>query len=262
MCARLAAVCVTDAKAHAQERDGRLLGFVTTLDHGHGNGYLSHLAVREGSQGLGIGRTLIDASLEWMRSQGLKYATIGAVHTNYTGMHLYPDCGWIEVDRTIHWAMPLDPDAPTGQPPRKQREEDPLTRPDGPGLDVSTFAMHKLNMRMDHKAELGRMPDGSIGGNPHARENPAVADFMAQKDDIASAAEQLDIALYRLGPESQVQPGVPQGEIVPHLQWAESKVYPQTVRDWWVYVPHQLDATEPAQLMIFLDGHSCECRYR
>ena len=53
-----------------------------------------------------------------------------------------------------------------------------------PGLDVSTFAMHKLNMRMDHKAELGRMPDGSIGGNPHARENPAVADFMGQCPEL------------------------------------------------------------------------------
>ena len=57
---------------------------------------------------------------------------------------------------------------------------------------------------------------------------------------------------YRLGPDSQPRDGVPQGEVTRHT-W-ESKVFPNTVRDFWVYVPKQYDGTAPACLMVFQDG--------
>ena len=57
---------------------------------------------------------------------------------------------------------------------------------------------------------------------------------------------------YRLGPDSQPKDGVPQGEVTKGT-W-ESKVFPGTVRDYWVYVPKQYDGQTPACLMVFQDG--------
>ena len=57
---------------------------------------------------------------------------------------------------------------------------------------------------------------------------------------------------YPLGPDSQRQPGVPQGTVT-HYTWT-SKVFPGTVRDYWVYVPAQYLAEKPACVMVFEDG--------
>ncbi len=59
---------------------------------------------------------------------------------------------------------------------------------------------------------------------------------------------------YKLGPDSQEQPGVPRGKLTKH-SWT-SKVFPGTVRDYWVYVPAQYDRKEPACVMVFQDGWS------
>ncbi len=58
---------------------------------------------------------------------------------------------------------------------------------------------------------------------------------------------------YILGPDSLPQPGVPHGKVVPMEPW-KSKIYDGTVRDWWVYVPAQYDASKPAAVMVFQDG--------
>lgn len=60
--------------------------------------------------------------------------------------------------------------------------------------------------------------------------------------------------VYRLGPDSEKHEGVPEGKIVGPLPLA-SKVYPDTTRNYWIYVPAQYDAKKPAALMIFQDGH-------
>ena len=56
-----------------------------------------------------------------------------------------------------------------------------------------------------------------------------------------------------LGPDSQVQPGTPAGDVI-KAEFAESKVYPGTWREYWVYVPKQLDRAKPAPVMVFQDG--------
>ncbi len=48
---------------------------------------------------------------------------------------------------------------------------------------------------------------------------------------------------YKLGPDSQRQAGVPQGEVT-HFQHV-SKVFPNARRDYWVYVPQQYDSARP-----------------
>ena len=55
------------------------------------------------------------------------------------------------------------------------------------------------------------------------------------------------------GPDSKVQPEVPAGEVMKG-EFDQSKVYPGTWREYWVYVPRQLDRTKPAPVMVFQDG--------
>ena len=57
---------------------------------------------------------------------------------------------------------------------------------------------------------------------------------------------------YQRAPETNRKEGVPAGKVTKH-QWT-SKIFPGTVRDYWVYVPQQYKAEEPACLMIFQDG--------
>jgi len=66
---------------------------------------------------------------------------------------------------------------------------------------------------------------------------------------MAAAAEEE----YKLGPDSMVQEGVPQGTVTKGT-WTSDKVFPGTVRDYWVYVPKQYDPQKPACVMVFQDG--------
>jgi enterochelin esterase-like enzyme len=59
---------------------------------------------------------------------------------------------------------------------------------------------------------------------------------------------------YAYGPDSYRQPGVPHGTILDYV-WSASSVFPGTNRRYWVYVPAQYTASEPASLMVFQDGH-------
>ena len=56
------------------------------------------------------------------------------------------------------------------------------------------------------------------------------------------------------GPDSQRQAGVPKGTVTKHI-W-KSRVYPNTIREYYVYVPAQYKGSTPAALMVFQDGHA------
>jgi enterochelin esterase-like enzyme len=57
---------------------------------------------------------------------------------------------------------------------------------------------------------------------------------------------------YKYGPDSERHDGVPKGVINTHT-W-ESKIYANTKRTYYVYVPAQYNANSPAALMVFQDG--------
>ncbi len=67
---------------------------------------------------------------------------------------------------------------------------------------------------------------------------------------LAPAAHAVDD--YKLGTDSFPQPNTPHGTVT-KSSWV-SKIFPGTVRDYWVYVPAQYDAKTPACLMVFQDG--------
>lgn len=58
---------------------------------------------------------------------------------------------------------------------------------------------------------------------------------------------------YKLGTNSFFNPGVPQGEVTKYV-WTSSRIFPGTIRDYWVYVPKQYDAAKPTCVMVFQDG--------
>ncbi|MEP7365262.1 MAG: esterase family protein, partial [Acidobacteriota bacterium] len=57
---------------------------------------------------------------------------------------------------------------------------------------------------------------------------------------------------YPLGADSQRHTGVPEGKVTQYT-WT-SKIFPGTVRDYWVYVPAQYKGDKPACVMIVQDG--------
>ena len=56
-----------------------------------------------------------------------------------------------------------------------------------------------------------------------------------------------------LGPDSQLNPAVPQGAVT-QGSFTSTHAYPGSVRDFWVYTPKQLDPAKPSALVVFLDG--------
>ena len=70
---------------------------------------------------------------------------------------------------------------------------------------------------------------------------------------VRQPAEESLPVRYAYGPDSFPQPGVPRGAIV-EGEWSASRVFPGTTRRYWIYVPAQHAASEPASLMVFQDG--------
>ncbi|MHB1307092.1 MAG: SMP-30/gluconolactonase/LRE family protein [Limisphaerales bacterium] len=70
---------------------------------------------------------------------------------------------------------------------------------------------------------------------------------------VGSAAGSDD---YRLSSESTGRaPGAGVGRVEP-FRFTDSRVFPGTGRDGWVYIPAQYDGARPAALMVFQDGHA------
>jgi len=59
----------------------------------------------------------------------------------------------------------------------------------------------------------------------------------------------------KLGPDSMVKPGVPQGKVI-EFKFAASKVFPETSRNIHLYIPANHDPKKEAAVMVFQDGHT------
>ena len=60
---------------------------------------------------------------------------------------------------------------------------------------------------------------------------------------------------YKLTADSERQEGVARGKVTEH-HWSSSQVFRDTDRDYWVYVPAQYEAEQPACVMVFQDGRA------
>ena len=133
-------------------------------------------------------------------------------------------------------------------------KHDPLTAPDGPGLDYETYQALGL-------AKTSKEKSAATHPNPNQPHDPKVAEMMTTRTAVQEShnVQSGGSEPYELGPDSLPKPGVPTGRIIPHTDWSggDDSVYPQVRRDWWVWVPGQLaTATEPAALMVFTDGQT------
>lgn len=90
------------------EEDGVAIGYITTrLDQDTKIGWIPNLAVSPGQQKSGIGRQLIEAALELMRTRGMELAKIETLASNEVGRRFYPSMGFEEVAQQVHFAMRL-----------------------------------------------------------------------------------------------------------------------------------------------------------
>jgi enterochelin esterase family protein len=65
------------------------------------------------------------------------------------------------------------------------------------------------------------------------------------------------LEVYTTPPEAKEQRGVPKGKLIQMPKW-ESRIFPETTRDWWVYVPAQYKPDQPACVMVWQDGQNAK----
>jgi ribosomal protein S18 acetylase RimI-like enzyme len=88
--------------------EGEIVGFITTIIVSVASrGVIANIAVSSKLQGRGIGRKLIGMALEHFKKLGLHQAKIETLASNQVGQHLYPSLGFREVERQVHYIMPL-----------------------------------------------------------------------------------------------------------------------------------------------------------
>jgi enterochelin esterase-like enzyme len=78
-------------------------------------------------------------------------------------------------------------------------------------------------------------------------------DAGGQDKDKKKKAKPRPPSIYKFGPDSLEQEGVPRGKVI-EMPVLKSKVFDGTERQWWVYVPAQYDKKSPACVMVFQDG--------
>ena len=72
--------------------------------------------------------------------------------------------------------------------------------------------------------------------------------------DIAPSLTHAGDAPYHPCPEAFPAASVATGTVTKHVEWNQSRIYPNTHRDLFVYTPAGLDASRPAALIVFNDG--------
>jgi enterochelin esterase-like enzyme len=71
--------------------------------------------------------------------------------------------------------------------------------------------------------------------------------------DGAPTQKKGQLEVYTDQPELTPNPSTPKGALKKQTAW-ESKIYPNSKRDWWVYVPAQYKDDQAACVMVFQDG--------
>jgi enterochelin esterase-like enzyme len=104
-------------------------------------------------------------------------------------------------------------------------------------MDTKTYESLGLHQAMSDSPDPGRLING--------RSNREIQGALATPGDRQ----------YNPCPEAYPAEGLARGRVASHRGWAESRVYPGTTRDLWIYTPAGFDPAGPAPaLMVFQDG--------
>lgn len=91
------------------EEAGQVVGYISTrIDYEGKIGRIPNIAVLPDHQGKSIGRRLMEHALDHMRREGMECAKIETLAQNEVGSRFYPDVGFKEVARQIHYVMRLE----------------------------------------------------------------------------------------------------------------------------------------------------------
>ena len=113
-----------------------------------------------------------------------------------------------------------------------------------PTDDMFAYSIARQN-EIQRKADVHFTPEGSRFLAEKVSEN--IREALAKR----FPDKELE---YVLGPDSRArQRRVPKGNVTKY-SFNESRIFPGTTRDYWVYVPSQYDASKPACVMVFQDG--------
>ncbi|MEW6357742.1 MAG: GNAT family N-acetyltransferase [Planctomycetota bacterium] len=90
------------------EEEGEVVGYISTrVDPETKIGGIPNFSVLPRCQKKGIGRRLVDAAVEYLKSQGMEYARIETLANNEVGLRFYPRLGFQEVIRQVHYIKRL-----------------------------------------------------------------------------------------------------------------------------------------------------------
>ncbi len=91
------------------EEDGQIVGYVSTrVDTAAKVGGIPNFAVLPAYQQRGIGRKLLERAVAYLAAEGMHYARIETLAQNEIGAHFYPNFGFQEVARQVHYVMPIN----------------------------------------------------------------------------------------------------------------------------------------------------------
>ncbi len=91
------------------EEDGQIVGYVSTrVDTAAKVGSIPNFAVLPAYQQRGIGRKLLERAVAYLAAEGMHYARIETLAQNEIGAHFYPNFGFQEVARQVHYVMPIN----------------------------------------------------------------------------------------------------------------------------------------------------------
>jgi enterochelin esterase-like enzyme len=110
--------------------------------------------------------------------------------------------------------------------------------------------MKPLILILSLALSLSIVPGGGLAQQPPPSAQQPVP-TARQSVPPGAAAQQADD--YPPGPDSVAQPGVPKGEVL-KFSFDQSRIFPGTYRDYWIYVPAQYKADIPACLYVNQDG--------
>jgi GNAT superfamily N-acetyltransferase len=86
------------------ESDGSVVGYITSrLDSATRIGWIPNLAVLPEYQGRGVGKSLMNVCFDYLRSRGMEGVRIETLEHNRAGARFYPQMGFREVARQIHY---------------------------------------------------------------------------------------------------------------------------------------------------------------
>ncbi|HEX5102555.1 MAG TPA: GNAT family N-acetyltransferase [Pirellulaceae bacterium] len=101
---RLEKIFATQIVLVGETASGELAAVATaTIDREAKLGFIDVLAVSRDQQGQGLGRAMLRAAMEHLRSLGCQYVNLDCLTDNESGNALYASEGFAEVARHVRW---------------------------------------------------------------------------------------------------------------------------------------------------------------